>query len=91
MRRRSARVAANAEKAERESDFMQRIMAEDEDGLRIFDAGIKGRGVAADKVFLPGDYVARYRGELISHKEALERYRVFHIKCYSHIHFLGML
>ena len=75
MSRRSSRVAANAEKVEKEKRFLELVTAPIESGLRVVDAGIKGRGVVADKDFDVGDYVAKYQGELVSHKEALERYK----------------
>ena len=74
MSRRSARVAVNAEKVEKEKLFMEHVKSPIESGLRVIDAGIKGRGVAATKDFATSDYVSKYQGELVSHKEALERY-----------------
>ena len=73
MSRRSSWLAAN-EKNAKEQDFMRRVISASEDGLCVINAGVKGRGVAAEKEFRIGDYVAQYQGELISHKEALERY-----------------
>ena len=80
MSRRSARVAANAEKVEKDKRFMELVTSPTESGLRVIDAGAKGRGVAADKEYATGDYVAKYLGELVSHKEALERYE-YDISC----------
>ena len=38
-----------------------------------FHDGIEGRGVAAAKSFSTGDFVTCYKGEVISHKDALAR------------------
>ena len=67
MSRRSSRLAANVEKIEKEQEFMLRVTCASEEGLRVINAGIKGREVAAEKkIFRSGDYVAAYQGELHS-------------------------
>ena len=71
--RRSSRLTKNSEKAEHEREFRRKVEEWSEDGLKIIDAGVKGRGVAATRPFSIGDYVTCYRGELISHSEALRR------------------
>ena len=73
MSRRSARVSEKNARVVKEQAFLARVTSPIEDGLQVIHAGDKGRGVAATKVFHVGDYVAKYQGELISHKEALNR------------------
>ena len=72
--RRSARLSKNAERVAKEKDFHRKVEEWEEDGLTVIDAGEKGRGVATTRVFEAGDYVCCYRGELVSHAEALRRY-----------------
>ena len=74
MSRRSQRRVENLQKAEEERVFSMKVANAEEDGLTIFDAGVKGRGVKSTKSFLMGEYVAQYNGELISQKEAIRRY-----------------
>ena len=71
--RRSSRVNVNAEKAAKEKESTERVLSKHETGLKIIDAGVKGRGVAATKAFMVGDYVAKYQGELVTRKVALDR------------------
>ena len=70
----SSRLEANCRKAQKERDFMQKVEEQSEDRLTVIDAGVKGRGAAAAKKFSTGDFVTCYKGEVISHKEALARY-----------------
>ena len=72
--RRSFCLEANSRKAQKERDFLQKVEEQSEDGLMVIDAGEKGRGVAAAKSFSTGDFVTCYKGEVISHKDALARY-----------------
>ena len=74
MSRRSQRRVENLQKAEEERVFWMKVANAEEDGLTIFDAGVKGRGVKSTKSFSMGEYVAQYNGELISQKEAIRRY-----------------
>ena len=74
MSRRSQRRVENLQKAEEERVFSMKVANAEEDGLTIFDAGVKGRGVKSTKSFSMGEYVAQYNGELISQKEAIRRY-----------------
>ena len=71
---RSQRRVDNLQKAEKERIFWMKVANTEEDGLTIFDAGVKGRGVKSTKSFSMGEYVAQYHGELISQKEAICRY-----------------
>ena len=72
--RRSSRITENAERAAKEREFLLRVEQCSEEDLMIIDAGEKGRGVASSKDFKAGEYVTCYRGELVSHREALRRY-----------------
>ena len=74
MSRRSQRRVENLQKAEEERVFSMKVANAEEDGLTIFDAGLKGRGVKSTKSFSMGEYVAQYYGELISQKEAIRWY-----------------
>ena len=74
MSRRSARQSVIDEKHSREKEFMNCVMSSDENGLKMIDAGEKGRGVASTRPFKQGDFVARYVGDIISSKEAQSRY-----------------
>ena len=71
--RRSSRLTQNAERESKELEFQRKVRDWSEDGLVQVDAGSKGRGVAATKEFAVGDYVTCYRGELITHNEAIRR------------------
>ena len=71
--RRSTRVTALAEKVEKEKLLMEKIEAGKDEGIKVIDAGEKGRGVAAEKDFLKGEYVCTYQGELVPLKVALQR------------------
>ena len=71
--RRSARQTSMTAKAEKEREFWSKLKNDNEEGLEIFFAGHKGRGVKATKHFHQGDFVAKYKGELVSHKEAVRR------------------
>ena len=53
--------------------LQKRILSGAEDGLKIQVNPEKGRGIFADKVFLKGDFVCEYAGELIEVQEAKER------------------
>ena len=72
--RRSSRVQANAAKAEKHEEFMRKVTRNCSDGLDVVDAGVKGRGVTTKQQFLEGDYVATDQGDLISFKDAVQRY-----------------
>ena len=71
--KRTSRQNANFEKVEREKELQRKVEEESEEGLAEIDAGPKGRGVTATKEFKVGEYVTTYKGELISHKDALAR------------------
>ena len=73
MMRRSSRSAAIAVKAKDEKVLMEKVENGSDENLSIIDAGAKGRGVCAAKTFHKGQYVSTYKGELISHREALKR------------------
>ena len=73
MSRKSSRVKGLSEKASRDAEFERKLKADSEEGLEIFDAGDKGRSIRATNQLQAGDYVTRYRGELISQKEAIKR------------------
>ena len=74
--RRSSRTDALAEIVEKERQMMIEIENGNEDGLVEIDCGHKGRGVQSSKPFCKGDFVCVYKGELVSFKEAVERYTV---------------
>ena len=59
--------------SQREKQFMENVSSGSEEGLAIIDCGLKGRGVAATRTFVKGDYVCSYKGELTSQKVAFQR------------------
>ena len=72
--RRSKRVTAMAEKAEKESKLKRGVEEGSDEGLKVIDCGEKGRGVATERNFSRGDYVCLYQGELIPQKIGQQRY-----------------
>ena len=56
------------------ADSVERhILTGKDEGLEVFNCPIKGRGVKTRKVFKKGEYVAEYKGDFISLKEAKRR------------------
>ena len=72
--RRSARVQSNQQKAQKEKEFLDKVMQNCKYGLAVTQND-KGRGILTTKEFFEGDYVATYEGQLITHKEAMRRYK----------------
>ena len=73
MSRKSSRVKGFSDKAAKDAEFERKLASDTEEGLEVFNAGEKGRGIRATQGFQAGDYVTRYRGELVAHKEAIKR------------------
>ena len=71
--RRSSRLQSCSDKLEREWDFLKKVAENSHDGLTIVNND-KGRAIEAMKEFNEGDFVATYEGDLVAHKEALQRY-----------------
>ena len=52
---------------------VDKIIAMDEDGLKIVEIAGKGKGVAVTRVFKKDEVICEYRGKCISLKEAKSR------------------
>ena len=77
MSRRSSRVAALAEKTEKEKELIRKVEEGADNGLTTRYDEVKGRGIETTRCFEKGSYVCTYQGELIPQKIAIARYIVF--------------
>lgn len=58
-----------------------------ENGIEKASAGERGFGVFALKTFEPGEYIAEYKGELMSKKEGIEREQMYGDEKHSYMYF----
>lgn len=75
--RRSSRQTKTCLEIKKYKDIESAILDKKEDGLKVVDFNGKGRGVVATRPFARGEFVVEYAGDLITHKTAKDRERVY--------------
>ncbi|XP_065186468.1 N-lysine methyltransferase KMT5A-A-like [Sycon ciliatum] len=61
-----------------ESDKIEEaVLAKQEEGMEIFHCDVKGRAVRAVRPFKRGEFICEYSGELLTHKQGIERERMY--------------
>lgn len=75
--RRSSRQTKSCLEVKKSQAIESAILDKKEEGLKVVDFNGKGRGVVSTRPFHKGEFVVEYAGDLITHKTAQDRERVY--------------
>lgn len=64
-------------KSEKYEEIADKLLSQDESGLRVVEVEGKGRGVVSTRYFSRGELICEYSGELISYEEAKTREELY--------------